>query len=211
MAGPDGLAVETPPEAEAAAPVADAPAEMPPPAYTTPPPLPPPSMMQTMDKVAAQLPRLPRRLAWSLVILLLVLMTALFYAGRHKLVMRFPTLESFYVAAGWILPPAVESFDIELTQAEKCLISGRDMLCLAGHVVNKSDRPLAVPTIYITALNAQGREFTNDEGRVIFSWIIEPEGSKLLPGESKAFNLTKPYPDKAVTDFDYGFTDDTAR
>ncbi len=178
------------------------------PARFTTPPLPSAIFLQTVEQAANRMPRLPRRLAWAVVILLLLSMVATLYFGRTKLAARFPVLDDAYRSMGLIAATPVESFDLQLTQAEKCVISGRNMLCLSGTVTNRSDKPLAVPTIYITALDKDGREFTDAQGHAILSWTVPAESGKLLPRETRNFSLTQPYPDKTVTDFDYGFIDD---
>lgn len=173
---------------------------------------PPPSLsenfQQTLDRAAKSLPRLPRRLAWAISLLLLLLTLLTGYLGRETLAARFEFLERFYIALGLVLPPPVESFDLQLQKAEKCLISGRDMLCLNGQVVNRAGKALKPPTIYITALNHAGNEFTDAEGRAILTWQVKDTGSKLLPGEARDFAVTEPYPDRAIADFDYGFIND---
>lgn len=229
-AGPDGPVPDETPVAMPVA-VADFPASAPNPAddYIPPPPappLPPPpehrppvvekpvpplpsaNFLQNLEETASKLPRLPRRLAWTMVALLLCGLLLALFLGRHKLAARFPLLEEAYRAAGLINPAPLDSFDLQLTKAEKCLISGRAMLCLAGTVTNRSDIAHTVPTIYITALDGQGQEFTDSDGRGILFWRIPAEGGKLLPRETRNFSLTEPYPEKTVTDFDYGFIDD---
>ncbi len=196
-----GEAVETPAIASEPEPALATPT----PVFTK-PPLPPTATFR-MENVAAKLPRLPQRLAWSLIILLLLLIVGTFFFGRHALAERFPSLDSFYRAAGMIRPTAIESFDLQLTRAEKCLLSGRDMLCIVGTVTNKAEKPLPVPPIYVAALDKDGREFTDFEGHAILVWSPPPMTGKLLPGEARDFSITEPYPDKTITDFDYGFTD----
>lgn len=173
-----------------------------------PPPLPTTHFLQNMEETAAKLPRLPRRLAWAMIVLLLCGLMLTLFLGRYKLAARFPLLEDAYRAAGLINPAPLESFDLQLTKAEKCFISGRAMLCMAGTVTNRSEAAQTVPTIYITALDGHGREFTDNDGHGILSWRIPAEAGKLLPRETRSFSLTEPYPEKTVTDFDYGFIDD---
>ncbi|MBP7252003.1 MAG: zinc-ribbon domain-containing protein [Alphaproteobacteria bacterium] len=173
-----------------------------------PPPLPSTNFLQNMEETAAMLPRLPRRLAWTMIVLLLCGLTLTLFLGRYKLAARFPLLEGAYRAAGLINPAPLESFDLQLTKAEKCFISGRAMLCLAGTVTNRSEAAQSVPTIYVTALDSHEREFTDIDGHGILSWRIPAETGKLLPRETRSFSLTEPYPEKTVTDFDYGFIDD---
>lgn len=172
------------------------------------PPLPSTGFLQNIEETAAKLPRLPRRLAWAMIIFLLLGLMLALLLGRAKLAARFPVLEGAYRAIGLMNPVPLESFELQLTKAEKCFISGRAMLCLAGTVTNRAEQALAVPTIYITALDAQGREFTDGDGQAILTWRIMPEAGKLLPRETRNFSLTEPYPEKTVTDFDYGFIDD---
>lgn len=172
------------------------------------PPLPSSGFLQNIEDTAAKLPRLPRRLAWAMVFLLLLGLMLALLIGRDKLAARFPVLEGAYRAIGLMNPVPLESFDLQLTKAEKCFISGRAMLCLAGTVTNRAEQPLAVPTIYISALDGQGREFIDQDGQAILTWRITPEAGKLLPRETRNFSLTEPYPEKTVTDFDYGFIDD---
>lgn len=174
----------------------------------SPPPVVSENFRQTLDRAARSWPRLPKRLAWfiSLILLFLTLMTG--YLGREVLAARFAFLETFYITLGMMSPPPVENFDLLLQKAEKCLISGRDMLCLSGQVVNRSGKARKPPTIYITALNHAGEEFTDADGRVLLTWRVEDSGSKLSPGEARDFALTEPYPDKAIADFDYGFIND---
>lgn len=179
----------------------------------TKPPLPPASLvsaplMHKVERVVVKLPRLPRRLAWCMCILLLLAMVLALWVGKYKVIARFPSLEHFYIEAGLVDPQVVDSFDLQLRQAEKCLISGRNMLCLTGTVINKTALALAVPVIYITALDKDGQEFKDAEGKAMLTWKIIPESDKLLPKEVRKFSLTEPYPDKTITDFDYGFIDD---
>lgn len=179
-------------------------------AYPTfaPPPALSDNFRQTLDRAARSWPRLPKRLAWAITLLLLFLTLLTGYLGREALAARFVFLETFYIALGMMLPPPVETFDLQLQKAEKCLISGRDMLCLSGQVVNRSSKALKPPTIYITALNHAGEEFTDADGRVLLTWRVKGIGSKLPPGEARDFAVTEPYPDKAIADFDYGFIND---
>lgn len=174
----------------------------------SPPPVVPENFRQSLDRAAQSWPRLPKRLAWAISLLLLLLTLLTGYLGREVLAARFAFLESFYVTLGMMPPPPVENFDLQLQKAEKCLISGRDMLCLSGQVVNRSGKALKPPTIYITALNHAGEEFTDADGRVLLTWRVEDTGSKLPPGEARDFAVTEPYPDKAIADFDYGFIND---
>jgi predicted Zn finger-like uncharacterized protein len=179
----------------------------------TKPPLPPTSLisaplMHNVERIVVKLPRLPRRLAWCMCIVLLLVMVLALWVGKYKVVARFPSLEHFYIEAGLINPQVVDSFDLQLKQAEKCLISGRNMLCLTGTVTNKTALALAVPVIYISALDKDGQEFKDKEGKAMLTWKIIPESDKLLPKEVRNFSLTEPYPDKTITDFDYGFIDD---
>lgn len=171
----------------------------------SPPPVPSDTFWQNLDRVARSWPRLPRRLAWAMSLLLLFLTLMTGYFGRESLAARFEFLERFYITLGLMLPLPVESFDLHLQKAEKCLISGRDMLCLSGQVVNRSGKALKPPTVYITALNNDGHEFTDGAGHAILTWQVKDSGSKLLPGETRDFELMEPYPDKAIADFDYGF------
>lgn len=175
----------------------------------TPPPLPPSALTQNIERAAEKIPRLPRRLAWFIIILLLTVILSLCWFGRYRLAARFPALESFYLATGMIHLTALDTLDIQLKHAEKCLVSGRNMLCLSGHVTNRGDSAANVPPIYITALDASNQSFTDSEGRAILNWTVPAETVKLLPGESRAFSLTEPYPDKTITDFDYGFIDES--
>jgi predicted Zn finger-like uncharacterized protein len=175
----------------------------------TTPPLPPAAQsewVQQLEKVAEKLPRLPYRLAWFLVLVLILVLTSILWFGRYRLTEHFPELEQVLVNHGLMRHQPLEKLDLELTKAEKCLVSGRDMLCLNGKVTNTAEDAMLVPSIYITALNAGGQPITDADGKEL-SWTIPAEKVTLLPGESRVFSLTEPYPDRKITDFDYGFID----
>ena len=142
----------------------------------------------------------------SLVLLAAILI--LCGVARHSLAARSPTLAGIFAFFSIRHETAQNQLDIQLTRAEKCLVAGRDMLCIEGTVTHKGQETLVVPPIYVTALNVDGKEFADADGHIILTWTIASETENLLPGGIRRFSLTEPYPDQAITDFDYGFTDD---
>jgi predicted Zn finger-like uncharacterized protein len=142
----------------------------------------------------------------SLVLLAAILVLGVF--GRHTLAARSPFLAHIFVMLGVQHESAANQFEIQLSRAEKCLLNGRDMLCIEGKVTHNGQEPLDVPPIRITALNIDGKIFTDADDKAILVWTVTTEKGKLLPGETRPFSLTVPYPEQAITDFDYGFTDD---
>lgn len=142
----------------------------------------------------------------SLVLLAAILVLGVF--GRHTMAARSPFLARVFALLGVQHESASSQLDINLSRAEKCLLNGRDMLCIEGRVTHNGQEPLEVSPIRITALNIDGKIFTDADGKAILVWTVTPEKGKLLPGETRPFSLTVPYPEQAITDFDYGFTDD---
>ena len=128
--------------------------------------------------------------------------------GRHTLAAHSPILSRIFAMLSVHHESPENQLDIQLTSAEKCLVAGRDMLCIEGTVSHKGHEPLNVPPVYVTALNVDGKEFTDAEGLPILRWTVTVETGKLLAGETRSFSLREPYPDQAITDFDYGFVDD---
>ncbi len=151
---------------------------------------------------------LTRRQAKYVSLVLLAGILVLCGVTRHRLAARSPTMATIYSFFSVRHETAQNHLDIQLTRAEKCLVAGRDMLCIEGDVTHKGNEALAVPSIYVTALNVDGKVFTDADGKPILSWTVTPGRNKLLPGETRHFGLTEPYPDQAITDFDYGFVDD---
>lgn len=186
------------------------------PAAFEPPPIPMPPPEEDMPlrfgSALPSLPPLPRLTRGQSLITcgaLTVAILLILIVARHPLVARVPALAHAYAAIGLINDLAGLELDLQLTRAEKCLVSGRDMLCIEGVIVNKSSRPLPSLPIFVTALDTAGKPFTDPGGKPILAWTIAPESGKLLPGETKGFSLTVPYPDQMIADFDYGFTDDS--
>ena len=149
----------------------------------------------------------PRQAKLTSLILLAVVL-AVGWTARMSLAIRSPILAQIYGALGIQYEKAKYQLEIQLTRAEKCLVAGRDMLCIDGVVTHKGHEPLDIPLMYVTALNVDNKEFTDSNGHPILTWTVKTDASKLLPGESRPFSLTEPYPDQAITDFDFGFIDD---
>lgn len=169
--------------------------------------VPPAGMTHKILYLLAQLKITPRQ-AQMISLLLLVAILVLGIFGRHTLAGRSPFLARAFAMLGIQHESAANQFEIQLSRAEKCLLNGRDMLCIEGKVTHNGQEPLEVPPIRITALNIDGKIFTDADGKAILIWTVTPEKGKLLPGETRPFSLTVPYPEQAITDFDYGFTDD---
>jgi predicted Zn finger-like uncharacterized protein len=207
LAVPETMSPETPPAVTALS-ARTATLAIPEAASFTPPPLPPVVRPSRVEKIVEKVPRLPPKLAWGVTGILLLLLLCGLWFGRYALAARFAGLESFYLMTGLIHLSDTDQLDLQLTRAEKCQVTGRVMLCLNGQVTNRGTKPVLVPALYITALDIQDKGFLNSDGTPILSWTVPAETGTLLPGDTRSFALTEPYPDKTITDFDYGFIDE---
>lgn len=141
----------------------------------------------------------------SLLVFLAIVLLGVF--GRHTLAARSPLLGRVFALVGVRYESADIHLDLQLTRAEKCLVYGRDMLCIEGTITHKGHETLSIPSIRVTALNVDGKPFVDTAGQAILNWTVKPPQGTILPAETLPFNLTVPYPDQAIADFDYGFAD----
>lgn len=142
----------------------------------------------------------------SVVLTLAILLLGL--TAHRQLAVRIPALASLYAMIGLQREDAAKYFDLQLTRVEKCLVAGRDMLCIEGSVTHKGGKPMTSPRVKVTGLGVDGLPLTDAGGRATVNWTIRPETGRLAPGETKTFILTTPLPDQTVADFDYGFAEE---
>lgn len=162
------------------------------------------------SKILRQLLITPQQ-AKIISIVLAVAILALLLAGRHRLTARSQALADLYAMTGVQKRNTARFFDLALTRAEKCFVSGRDMLCFEGLISHKGQMPEQVPMVKITAYGVDGQPLIDKTEGSALAWTIQPKTGKMLPGEVRDFSLTAPYPDQTIADFDYDFTDNQAQ
>lgn len=170
---------------EATLPPGALPPEPAPPEEALPPPVPP----------RAPAPPPPSRLgglaAWSVVVLLLAVIGAL-WVGRERIVAAVPALARYYAGLGIAVrvPPGLE---IRQQTSERRRDGDRELLLVRGEVFNPAAEARDLPAVRVALLDGRGAE-------VAFA-LVNAAASRLDPGASAAFEVVIPDPPTTAESF----------
>lgn len=121
----------------------------------------------------------------GVVILLAMAMTA--YFGRVQLVERYPALAGLYEAVG--LGVNVVGLQFSSLQSLKTTSGGQESLAVSAQIVGLAGRPVRVPPVIISLLDAHGA--------TVYEWSVDSRVPDLMAGERATFEtrLTTPPPE----------------
>lgn len=100
------------------------------------------------------------------------------YFGRVPLVERYPDLAGLYEAAG--LGVNVVGLDFAGLETLRTLSNGRDVLMVSAQIVGRASRPVPVPPVVVSLLDASGR--------AVYEWSVAPRVRDLMAGERATFD-----------------------
>lgn len=100
---------------------------------------------------------------------------------RPQIVAYMPMTEALYA----LLPieQAASDYDLQNTGYIEATEEGRQVLIVSGEVVNKSDKPIAVPVVKVTVRTIAGRDLDQ--------WQFKPRGGDIAPGEARYFETRR--------------------
>jgi predicted Zn finger-like uncharacterized protein len=98
---------------------------------------------------------------------------AILYFGRVEVVERFPELAGVYAALG--LGVNVVGLDFTNVSTLRTLKDGQDLLIVSAQIVGLTAKPVVVPPVVVTLLDAQGS--------AIYAWSVNPGVHDLMANE----------------------------
>ncbi|MHA6300267.1 DUF3426 domain-containing protein [Devosia sp. CAU 1758] len=100
------------------------------------------------------------------------------YFGRVPIVERYPDLAGLYDAIG--LGVNVVGLEFSDLATLKQLSGGNDVLTVSAQIVGRASRPVAVPPVVVSLLDA--------DGRAVYEWSVSPRVRDLMTGERATFD-----------------------
>ena len=130
----------------------------------------------------AMISRLPlarlRRAARIVCVIALVALISGAYFGRVQLVERYPDLAGLYEAMG--LGVNVVGLEFSNLETLKTLSGGNDVLMVSAQIVGLTSRPVRVPPVVVSLLDA--------DGQAVYEWSVTPRVRDLMAGERATFD-----------------------
>ncbi|MCP8882642.1 zinc-ribbon and DUF3426 domain-containing protein [Devosia sp. XJ19-1] len=123
------------------------------------------------------LARLRRAARFAGVVILIGLVGGAYF-GRVPIVERYPDLAGLYEAVG--LGVNVVGLDFTNLETLKALSGGNDVLTVSAQIVGKSAKPVGVPPVVISLLDASGH--------AVYEWSVTPRVRDLMAGERATFD-----------------------
>lgn len=125
-----------------------------------------------------------RRGARALGLVMLTGMVAWGYMARVDIVQRYPDLAGVYEAVG--LGVNVVGLEFDKLATLESLDQGSSVLDVSAQIVGLRSRPVSVPPVVISLLDASGK--------AVYEWSVAPKVSNLMAGERATFStrLTLP-------------------
>lgn len=141
--------------------------------------------------------RWPARLAWLL--LLVVVLSAIggTIAFRDSVIAALPAAKKLYDAAGLMPVPPEERIGVRGVSHAYEKVDGADVLKIEGELVNTADVPGDVPDLRVL--------FVDDAGAILKRWTFAPPERRMLPGEVVKFSTRVTSPPAAAKRIDVGF------
>lgn len=100
------------------------------------------------------------------------------YFGRVPIVERYPDLAGLYASVG--LGVNVVGLDFSNLETLKSLAGGNDVLTVSAQIIGRSARPVPVPPVVVSLLDA--------EGRAVYEWSVSTRVRDLMAGERATFD-----------------------
>lgn len=161
----------------------------------------PPPIKPTNFKAPQRTPQRKRsflKLAWMLLILLVLAGSASIYVFREMIVLAYPPAQKIYHNLG--IDAAIPGYGLEIIVRPNDITpvrgeDGRDDLVMRGQIRNPTDHSITVPHL-------KGELF-DASGAVIHSWTFRPDIREMLPGEEASFiaHVDNPPPGAVRVDF----------
>jgi predicted Zn finger-like uncharacterized protein len=119
-----------------------------------------------------------RRTARILGVLMAATLVLGLYFGRAPIVARYPDLAGVYQALG--LGVNVVGLEFSGLETLKTLSGGNEVLMVSAQIVGVEPRPVPVPPVVISLLDAMGR--------AVYEWSVTPQTPNLMAGERATFD-----------------------
>jgi predicted Zn finger-like uncharacterized protein len=171
----------------------------------TPPPSAPPPRRERIREPGTNLPAFPRKrrsgagVAWSALVLAVLLLGGAGVAARDEIVAAWPPASKLFSTVGLSAEAPGEGLVIHAT-TERRLENDHEVVVIEGEVVNTSNRDRVVPPLR-AALTSDDKEISH--------WTFEATQSRLLPGESARFVTRTDKPPESATGINVRFADGT--
>ncbi|WP_297110702.1 zinc-ribbon domain-containing protein [uncultured Devosia sp.] len=100
------------------------------------------------------------------------------YYWRVPIVERYPDLAGLYEAVG--LGVNVVGLEFDGLETLKSLSGGNDVLTVSAQIIGRSPRPVPVPPVVVSLLDASGH--------AVYEWSVAPRVRDLMTGERATFD-----------------------
>jgi hypothetical protein len=133
----------------------------------------------------------PVQLGWAALGGFVVLFLAGLLLLRTEITTVWPATRRLYSLIGAGLPGIDDWLKLRDTHMAYDTVDGQPRVTVSGEIVNVSAVPRPVPKLRVTLLNSK------DE--IVKSWICQPDGEPLQPGQSVALTTMSEAPSGEVT------------
>lgn len=106
------------------------------------------------------------------------------YFGRVQIVEQSPDMAGLYAAIG--LGVNVQGLELENLQSSRSMAEGRDVLVVSAQIVGVEAKPVSVPPVLVSLLDASGHP--------VYEWTVTPRVQDLMAGERATFDTRLPLP-----------------
>ena len=136
----------------------------------------------------------PRRRRWPVAVAAaavagLLVGTGVGYFGRESIMQTWPATKRVYELIGEFIGVPTSHLEVRDVRLVEQPLAGLTVLVLEGKIVNKSDRPLALPELRASLLDAKKRD--------LFAWTFAVDQEVVAPGETVKFRTEAINPPEA--------------